>query len=192
MHPKLNRPTAAVPPTRLHRPYAIWPPVWAVTQIRRVLRILEGFGPPADRRVERALNEARARFREAPPRGPGTNPPIPDQCWGALLRARLFDAARFFRPYAIRREPLIWVRRPDGGADPLARKRVEALVDQLCLGLPQEGLDPARIRQHCGQRLRSGVDEPELARALALTSTGEAVVLCRLATGAGSASPLPG
>ncbi len=192
MHPKLHRPKAAGTPTRLHRPYAIWPPAWAVTQMRRVLRILEGFGPQADRRVERALREARERFLEAPTRSPGPNPAIRDQCWGALLRAQLFDAARFFRPFAVRREPLVWVQRPDGGADPLARKRVAALVDRLCLDLPEEGLDPARIRQHCARRLRSGIDEPELARILALTSTGEAVVLRRMATGAGSASPLPG
>lgn len=191
MTPKLQRPTTAEPPTRLHRHHAIWPPTWAVTQISRVLRILEGSGPRADRRVENALREVRRRFREAPPRTRGPNPPVPDQCWGALLRAQLFDAARFFRPYAARREPLIWVQRPDGGADPLARKRVAALLDQLCLGLPQEGLDPTRIRQHCGKRLRSGVEEPELARVLALTSTGEAAVLRHLATEAGSASPLP-
>jgi len=192
MHPKLHRPQAAVPPTRLHPPYAIWPPAWAVAQIRRVLRVLEGFGPQADHRVDSALREARQRLREVPTRSPGPHPAIRDQCWGALLRAQLFDAARFFRPYAVRREPLLWIQRPDGGADPLARKRVEALVDRLCLDLPEEGLDPARIRQHCDRRLRSGIDEPELARILALTSPGQAVVLRRTATGAGSASPLPG
>lgn len=154
-------------------------PAWVIDQPRRVLRTLEGRGPVADERVREGLARVLARFREAPPPEGSDRATVRDHLWGALLRAGLPQAARFFRPYGGAREPLLWVRRPGGGADPLARRRVEALLDRLCERIPPGDLEPTRIRRYCGGQLSNGIEERQLVRILALTSPAEAAILRR-------------
>jgi len=105
---------------------------------------------------------------------------VTDHLWSLLLRKGQGAAARFFRPYRAGKGPVLWVRLPDGRADPLARERVEALLERRCQELEDSGLDAARIHHHCRGQLRNRMGETELARVLDLTSPAQTTVLGRL------------
>ena len=162
-------------------------PEWARTQIERVLRALEGQGPNPDALIRRRSRSALAEIGAELPQDP-TLDQVSDHLWAHLLCAGRPGAARFFRPVAGRGTPVLWVRRADGGADGLDRRRVERLLEHR--GLPQEGdgLDAARRGRECTRLLRNGLGEAELVRALSLTSPGQAAVLRRLCRGAVSES----
>jgi hypothetical protein len=152
-----------------------------------VLRALEGQGPNANARVHRLSRTALTEIGPELPRDPAPEQ-VSDHLWAHLLCAGLPGAARFFRPVAARGVPVLWVRRADGGADGLDRRRVERLLENR--GQPQagNGLEPARMRRECTLLLRNGLGEAELVRALTLTSPGQAAVLRRLCGAAGAGS----
>lgn len=154
-------------------------PEWARTQLERVLRALEGQGPDRDALNRRRSRSALAEIGAELPRDPAPEQ-VSDHLWAHLLCAGLPRAARFFRPVAGRGTPVLWVRRTDGGADGLDRRRVERLLEHR--GRPQEGegLDAVRCGRECARLLRNGLGEAELMRALSLTSPGQAAVLRRL------------
>ncbi|KPV39665.1 hypothetical protein AN478_11130 [Thiohalorhabdus denitrificans] len=153
----------------------------AADHLRRVLRLQEGTGPTAEERINHQVQDLLQRL-------PTDAPPAPedlaDQLWAALLEAGRPAAARFFRPYRAGRGPVLWVRRADTGADPLARERVEAVLERRCRSLEEPLLDGPRIHRLCRAQLRDGMREASLVRVLALTSPGQAAVLDRLCGGA--------
>lgn len=149
----------------------------ATDHLRRVLRLQEGTGPAAEARISAQVEDLLQRL-------PADALPAPedlvDQLWAVLLEAGQPLAARFFRPYRAGRGPVLWVRRPGTGADPLARERVEAVLEGRCRALEDPHLDGPRIHRLCRARLRDGMSEAALVRVLALTSPGQAAVLDRL------------
>jgi len=154
-------------------------PAWARTQLERVLRALEGRGPSADSRIRRHSAAALDGLEgELPPAPSATQ--VADHLWAALLCAGHPAAARFFRPLPGKGASVLWVRRADGGADGLDRRRVEALLARRCHRHADDGLEPARMRRQCARQLRNGLGEAELVRALDLTSPAQAAVLRRL------------
>lgn len=159
-------------------------PQWARTQLERVLRTLEGQGPASDARIRRRSQATLTELRHELPADPDRRQ-VADHLWAGLLCGGAPAAARFFRPVAGRGSPVLWLRRADGGAEALDRRRVEALLERRCAPLADDGLDPARIRRQCARELRNGLGEPDLVRALSLTSPAQAAILRRLC-GAGT------
>lgn len=157
-------------------------PEWARTQLERVLRTLEGQGPASDDRVRRRSQATLTELSQELPADPDP-PQVIDHVWASLMCAGSLAAARFFRPVAPKGAQVLWVRRGDGGADALDRRRVEALVERRCAPVAGDGLDPARIRHLCARQLRNGLGEPDLVRVLELTSPAQTAVLRRLCTG---------
>ncbi|MFA9460235.1 hypothetical protein [Thiohalorhabdus methylotrophus] len=157
---------------------------WAAQHLGRVLRIHEGSGPAADQRIRTRVRCLLDRVRAELPSGTAQPGELTDHLWSALLRNGQTEAARFFLPYQASRGPVLWIYRGEAGADPLARNRVERLLDRRCLELTDPDLDTARIQRHCRARLRNGMEERELIRVLSLTSPAEAAILDRLETAA--------
>ncbi|HKJ70763.1 MAG TPA: hypothetical protein VKA55_03340 [Gammaproteobacteria bacterium] len=158
-------------------------PEWARTQLERVLRALEGRGPASEARTRRRIRTVLADLEGELPAAPEHHQ-VCDHLWAGLLRTGLPAAARFFRPAAGRGAPVLWVRRGDGGADALDRRRIHALLGRRSRRAAEDGLDPARIRRLCARQLRNGAGEADLVRALTLTSPGQAAVLSHLCGGA--------
>lgn len=169
-------------PARGPAPSATAPdmPAWARDQAARALRALEGRGPAAEARTRSNLARVQRAWRNGPALPGGDPEGVRDLLWGALLTADLPATARFFRPLRTRRGPVLWVQRRDGGADALARERVETVLARFASAAAGGGLDGARIHRQCWGLLRNGLGERELARALDLTSPGQAAVLTRL------------
>lgn len=163
-----------------HCPSAVPPWDWAAEQLGRVLRLREGAGPEARRRIESRTRALINQLQGELPTGTEAAEHLSDHLWSALLRAGQPQAARFFRPYRTSGGPILWVRHGARGAEPLAWERVEGLLERQCRGLGESDLDPARIHVLCRARLHSGMDAGELARVLALTSPAQCTVLGRL------------
>ena len=153
---------------------------WAVEQLRRVLRLEEGAGPTAEGRIRREARELAARAQHELSGPPAAPEQIADHLWSTLLRDGRTAAARFFRPYQAGTGGTLWVRRREGGAYPLARGRVEGVLERLCAGTDEPDLEPARLFRHTRSQLRNGMSETELVRALSRTSPGQEAVLRRL------------
>jgi len=163
-------------------------PEWTATHTERVLRALEGRGPASDARIrDRTRRTVAGLDREVDSHA--STAQVCDHLWARLLCAGFPVAARFFRPVAPQGARVLWVRRGDGGADGLDRRRVEALLQRLGRAHVGEELDGIRIARACNGLLRNGLGETELARALSLTSPGQAAILRRLCEG-GTALPV--
>ncbi|MEF8794678.1 hypothetical protein [Thiohalorhabdus sp.] len=163
-------------------------PEWTATHTERVLHALEGWGPASDARIQARTRRTLADLdREVGTQA--STAQVCDHLWARLLCAGWPVASRFFRPVARQGAQILWVRRGDGGADGLDRRRVEALLQRLGRAHAGGELDAIRIARQCSSLLHNGLGETELARALSLTSPGQAAILRRLCRG-GNAFPV--
>ena len=183
MLPEKSAPASRGPSAPLHPDVSAPLSGWAVEQLRRVLRLEEGAGPTAEGRVRRRACHMVARVQNELSGTVAEPDRISDHLWSALLCEGRTSAARFFRPYQAGTGRTLWVRRSGGGAYPLARARVERLLEQLCRHPEDADMEPPRLFRNAQAQLHNGMSETALVRVLGLTSAGQTAILQRLVRG---------